>query len=409
MLAKSAPLTELPKSMEAYRAYISGFETMFTGDATRSRDQFYRASTLDSTFVNGLTWAALEEWGLSYDVPKVDSLLKIVEGHRGDLLPFDLASLEYLRAWVDGDVEGAQVAARQRAALGGAIWNIFAVQGAMRLNRIDEAYERIREVFKSPSSLHSSTHWAYLANVLHARGEHGRELQEVRKGIAQVGDDPDLLSSEVRALAALGRIDELRARLESARAKGRRSSFGSDIDLVAVTDLRAHGRSAEADRVARIAVQKHSQAVAAASTWRARFELAHALFEASAAEADTIFSALTSEGLPSQYGQEHFEGLDAAALGYLGVSAAARGDTNGAEGSITRLEKLQRPYILGANLHWQARIAAELGQCERAVRFLSAGLENGSAYQQSAGHLSEFRQFAKLRCESYQEFMKPKR
>ena len=68
-------------------------------------------------------------------------------------------------------------------------------------------------------------------------------------------------------------------------------------------------------------------------------------------------------------------------------------------------EALQRPFLLGANTHWQARIAAQLGQCERAVQYLRAALKSGSSYL----GLSETPQFAELRCDAYKEFMKPKK
>jgi tetratricopeptide (TPR) repeat protein len=403
LLGKAASLAELPKSMEAYRAYIAGFESFLTGDNARARTQFYRAATLDSTFVNALTWAAIAEWSVNFNVPRVDSLLKIVERHREKLLPFDLASLDYLRAWVDGDVARAQVAARRRAALGGGRWNAFAVQGALRLNRIDEAYDYVRELMKAPLGLSGPIDWAYFGDVLHARGEHARELREVQNGIARIGDE-GLFGAELRALAALGRLGEIRARIETAKSGSMSGGLGG-VYQATTSQLRAHGFPAQADALARDAVEWDRRVVADSSTWRSRFDLAASLFELGDAEADTIFSALVNEGLPGSYGREHFGGYDAAALGYLGVSAARRGDTAAAERVIARLGRFQRPFLLGANTHWQARIAAQLGQCERAVQYLRAALKSGSSYL----GLSETPQFAQLSCDAYKEFMKPKK
>ncbi len=408
MLAQSAPLTDLPGSMEAYRAYMAGFESYFAGDDSHAREQFYRAVELDSTFVSSLTWAAISEWSLTFNVPKVDSLLQLVERRRSELLPFDLASLDYLRAWVDGNVEAAQVAARRRADIGGPFWNVFAVQGALRLNRVDEAYDRIREKFKGPLSRKNPVAWLYLAVVLHIRGEHERELREVRNGIAQAGNPDRLLGAEIRALAALGEVDTLRGRLETAKSRG---VVESGVLLnTAASQLRAHDFAAAADTIGRLALQWHRQAVIDSPTWRARFNLAVALFDLKDAEADTIFAALVREGLPLPYAEEHFQGLDAAALGYLGVSAAMRGDTARAEHIIAQLSNLRRPYLLGANVHWQARIAAQLGQCTRAVQLQRDALKNGSSYQ--TGNylpLHELPQFAKLDCAAYREFIKPKK
>ncbi len=410
LLTKSAALTNLPGSMEAYRAYMAGFEGYFAGDISRAREQFYRAVELDSTFVSALTWVALTEWSLDSNVPKVDSLLQIVERHRNELLPFDLASLDYMRAWVNGNVEAAQVAARRRADLGGADWSNFAVQGALRLNRPGEAYDRIRKTFETPSSLKNLVAWLYLAAVLHVRGEHERELREVRNGIEETDNRDKLWPAEIRALAALGEMDTLRDRLETAKATGLAQGAGIGLYNTAAAQLRAHGIAAAADTIGRLAVQWYREAVADSPTWRARFELAASLFDLGEAEADTIFTALVLEGLPFPYASEHFAGLDAAALGYLGVSAATRGDTTGAEHFIARLKSLQRRYLLGANVHWQARIVAQLGQCNRAVQLQRDALAGGSSYQAGYSPISELPQFAKLKgCAAYEDFIKPKK
>ena len=51
-----------------------------------------------------LLWAALMEWGESYNLPRVDSLLRIVERFKTQLPPYDLAHFEWLRAYLDGDL-----------------------------------------------------------------------------------------------------------------------------------------------------------------------------------------------------------------------------------------------------------------------------------------------------------------
>jgi hypothetical protein len=74
---------------------------------------------------------------------------------------------------------------------------------------------------------------------------------------------------------------------------------------------------------------------------------------------------------------------------------------------ITRLGNLDRRFLLGANVRWQALIAAQLGDCRRTVEFLRKALKKGSSYG-SGRFLSETPQFAKLSCGEYRDFMKPK-
>jgi len=98
-------------------------------------------------------------------------------------------------------------------------------------------------------------------------------------------------------------------------------------------------------------------------------------------------------------------------LGYLGIDAARRGDTTAAEAMIGRLEKIDRPYLLGANVHWQARIAARLGDCSRSVAFLREAYRRGSsAFYTGWSFGLEVPEFAKLSgCRAYEEFRRVKR
>lgn len=58
-------------------------------------------------------------------------------------------------------------------------------------------------------------------------------------------------------------------------------------------------------------------------------------------------------------------------------------------------------------MHWQGRIAAQLGQCERAVGFLRDALGKGhSVYQ---GKHAEAPELVKLRsCPVFRQLMEPK-
>lgn len=113
---------------------------------------------------------------------------------------------------------------------------------------------------------------------------------------------------------------------------------------------------------------------------------------------------MVKEGPPFPYGVSHFTGEDVAALGYQGVIAVMGGDTTRANTIIMRLDSLGRPFLLGANKHWQARIAAKLGQCERTVDLLEVALKEGSTYVDGNGSITEIPQFASLDCPAYKAF-----
>ncbi len=64
--------------------------------------------------------------------------------------------------------------------------------------------------------------------------------------------------------------------------------------------------------------------------------------------------------------------------GRLGTLAARRGDTAAARRAESWLASLEGPYLFGAPEVWRARIAAVLGEHDRAVALLEAGLEEAN-------------------------------
>ena len=177
---------------------------------------FYRAVALDSTSSAALFWVAATEWNANQNPPRSDSLLRRLEPMKGRLLPLDLANYDFLRAWLDGDLESSLRASRRATELGtfGAM-----VQDAYRLNRLDGAYEAMTVMLAKSYMRKAPRTWEFATRTLHHRGEHERELREARNGIAAIGADRDvLIGHETQALAALGNTKELRPRLEALKA-----------------------------------------------------------------------------------------------------------------------------------------------------------------------------------------------
>src|SRR5579862_5600880 len=214
-LAQAAPMSQLPMSLAAYREYAAGWERYFANDFRPALEHFYKASHLDSTSAAAALGVALTEWNANGDIGKTDSILRRIQPLTGTLQPLDLADYDYLRAWVDGDAEAALRASKRMSQLGlpGAD-----AQDALRLNRLDEARTEAESALLLASMRQSPVMWGYLATILHAQGDHRRELAEVRRGIREIGpSNTSLIANEIRALAALGRIDEVQARFDALR------------------------------------------------------------------------------------------------------------------------------------------------------------------------------------------------
>jgi tetratricopeptide (TPR) repeat protein len=212
------------------------------------------------------------------------------------------------------------------------------------------------------------------------------------------------MTFEIRALAALGHSSEVKSRLEELHElRPTSEAFAS-----AATELRRHGHPDAATEVGRLAAQWYQETVRRSPTRPMKILLARSLAELGEWDrARPILQELAAEPLPETFAPDQVRGYDLVPFGYLGIDAAHRGDTLAAEGMIDRLGRLTRPYRLGAHIYWQARIAAQLGSCERAVAFLREALRTGeSVYDYLRLEVPEF---ARLKgCAAYQRFSAPK-
>jgi len=64
--------------------------------------------------------------------------------------------------------------------------------------------------------------------------------------------------------------------------------------------------------------------------------------------------------------------------GYLGAIAARQGRREDARQIAGWLRDINRPYLLGANTYWRARIAALLGEKDSALDLVHEAIAQGS-------------------------------
>ena len=404
-LAQVKTLSDLPRNMETYREWVAASERQNANDYEGAWQRAVRAAELDSTWVPALLGAALKSYGFS--LPTADSLLRKVELRKHRLSSFDLANYEWLRAWLDGDLNAQLDAARMMDSVSAGYWGGPAVSAASRLNLLTEAERRVSAILDKPTTdrvdIEGWRAWEFFTDILHVRGDHRRELKEVRRGIDEAGPHIVLLAREVRALAALGSTVELRQRLDDLHAR----DGSREIFLHAARELRWHGYPTAADTIARLAAGWYEQAVADSSNRAARILLAEALFEIGDTKgARAMFEQLAEEKRAEPPQRDRDFAHDVLPLGYLGIEAAQRGDTAVAEAYVGRLANLPPAYLFGRNHYWQARIAAQRAQCDRAVAFLETALQQGMAYGRS---VFEVPQFERLKsCRRFQQFTAPK-
>jgi tetratricopeptide (TPR) repeat protein len=413
-LSDQAAHSDLPVSLEGYREFAAGVERYWAGDPVRALPYFYRAMQLDSSAAAPPIWAAFNEWFAYANIPKVDSLLRLVEYRTADLTPHDHALVQWLRAWVDGDLLAATRASRRWAENGGGFAQVEAAYDALRLNRIEEADEGITATLANPANRRLLFGWDVRTMVDHVRGDHERELQNARLAVAIAGERPYPPPGDARPRGA-GPTTELRTRLETVRlvnnaffdpVRGYTTAF---VFREVIRELLFHGHASAAKTLG-ADVSKWLRAAYEKTPERGLgVQLAGVLFDLQRwDEARALFDTLSAPLRSPRYSWNEYWSYDLEALGYLGIDAARRGNNREAEQVIERLAGVDRPYLFGANRHWQARIAARLGQCERAVTFLEEGLRRGAAYWQWGGgpllrELPEFQQFS---CPAFGRFIR---
>jgi serine/threonine protein kinase len=408
-LAESAPLRRLPMSMAAFNEYADGLNAYYAGALDEALTHLYRAIELDSTSASAVLLAAQVEWARSFNLAKVDSLLEMASRLKSLMPAYDQAHYEWLRKYLDGDLPGVLAAARGRSDLerGNAV-----VQASMRLNHLDTAYALMRDQIREPVIRHKTVPWEFWTQILHVRGEHSRELKEARKAAANfqsIGSEfGDIIARtlEIRALSAIGDSSELVKRLvELHELRPASPAFAS-----AARELRWHRHPSAA--VEQLAARWYQEALGRSPTRLTKILLARTLFESGQRDrARPLFQELAADSLPEGATADRARGYDLVPLGYLGIDAALRGDTSAALGFIDQLGRMNWRYRLGMHHYWQARIAAQLGRCDRTVALLRDALRAGeSVYDALEYELRrEVAEFAPLQrtCPSYQQLMTP--
>lgn len=283
----------------------------------------------------------------------------------------ELAHLDLLQSFLRGDDAKAYEAMVRAARIApGSIVEYQVGEQARRLNRPRETVRVLRAMGPERGELRGFfLYWRELATAHHMLGEHREELKVARRARDLYPERAHGILLEVRALAALGRVTDVNARIDDRVA----SPAVDDPDagllmLFAAQELRAHGHfQAALLLLNRIIDRFHSLPVEGQQARGSRAQLAQALYESGEwSDAGAIFLGLAAE-YPAVVAYQ----------GRLGVIAARQGNQAEAERIAAALRSLREPYLWGRHTLWQARIAAALGEREQAVELLRAAFSQG--------------------------------
>jgi DNA-binding SARP family transcriptional activator len=362
-------LARVPPSFDAYHAYVAGFESFVRHDFTMALRHFERAFAADSTFLLPAIAAGIMHSNLGNHAA-ADSLARRADRFRDGLNGFEVATLDMLMGWLRGDDHAAyEASVRQARIAPGSIGEYQVAEQARRLNRPAETVRVLTALGPERGELRGwFTYWRELTDANHMLGKHRAELRAARRARALYGPTPRALYHEVKALAALGRVGDVQARIQDRLASpSREAPDPGALMAAAARELRAHGRPAEAAALYERSIAWYRAQPNGDGHEDHRPSLGTVLYEAGEwEEARRLFTLLAEED-PDR--------LDYS--GFLGVIAGRVGDRAEAERYADRLQGVNRPYSRGAHTFWRARIAAVLGEREQAVELLRDAFAQG--------------------------------
>ena len=242
-------------------------------------------------------------------------------------------------------------------------------QDALAINRPRDAIAALEDIRPERNELSGVfDFWWNQADAYHRLGDHARELA--------IADNarrfaPGLRSEvvRIRALAAVGRLDDVQRTLDAAMAMP--GDVKTTPDLVwytAASEFRAHGYSSASRAVVQRAIQWYRELPEseAEHEW-AQAGRARILYVAGQwATADSLF-ALLAVAHPNNV--EY--------LGYRGAIAARAGNRAQSEQVSAMLARARQPYGYGRATFWRAKIAAVLGDAEGAMPLLTEAAAQG--------------------------------
>jgi tetratricopeptide (TPR) repeat protein len=360
-----------PPSYEAYREYITGMD-FFAVDNQKAFVHYRRATEIDPDFVAPrLMMVSLLK--VSEKFAEARAVVDGLSEQRQRMNPFERIWLEYHTAMLDGDSQRALAQMRRNHELAPRSTMIrFALTRNLLLSaRPHEALEVISEIddldawagFGSCSFLYSKK-----MDAEHVLGLYDAELETARQAVETCGNKVYSQINRARAQIGRGEVDLIENTLNEGLKASDTRRYSLNLFLGIARELEAHGHPALALDVAERGVDhvRDHLKLDEATEWQ-RLRYAQLLVMLGRLdEADKLLLALNDE-IPD----------DDDILGWLGIVAAERGDTQAAMHASALLRDLNRPYVRGWISFYRAGIAAHLGHSDEALSLLRDAFSRG--------------------------------
>jgi tetratricopeptide (TPR) repeat protein len=367
-----------PRTLELYRVFRQGVDATRRFAAAEALQRYRQAWAMDSTFYPALVmvtaWVQqrVRYAGQASLQAEADSLMRLAEGYRDRMSEAERLFLQLRQA---REPEAGLRTVRRLAELA-PFWTFFVGHRAWTAYRPREALEYLTGVDAAKPDAQTADWWRTTAQAHHMLHNYEEELEFARAVRRQRPDDLLLMDGHLRPLAALGRMEELTALLDTAFALPvERGPTGlitvPHLRSFRVADeLRAHGHRDAGRRVLQrtiewIQARPPEEVRQEGWAWLAfayRYSLAVGLYKLGHwEEARAVYEELLAEGWSG----------DTLALAGLGAIAARQGNVERAQAISEQLAERPGGQPLG-----RAHIAALLGEREEAVRLLREALRH---------------------------------
>ena len=373
-LAGSFEIPQRPPTFEAYLDFSQAMEDYLASRFHPAADRFYQAFEQDTSFVTALLMASIARSNEA-NYAAADSLLDLLGPNRSRLTPVDRDWYDYRRHLVSGERAAALASIRRIAAASPgtkATYN-FAVE-AMQNGALTDAKAAILSLSPDHGPMRGwAPYWDVRTRIRHLLGEHRAELRDAEAARQRFPTRLYVMSGLVRALAALGRVSDLREALQAAASLPADPSgvTPADLALEAGTELLAHGKQTDATAMWNwgldwLKMNRGLQALTfeeratraklyyALSQWRLAVDSAAALAREAPARSDVL-------------------GLDAAALARGGDSASSRR-------LLATIAAIPRAYDMGIASQSEARVFMALGERDSAIARLRESAAEGHEF-----------------------------
>jgi DNA-binding SARP family transcriptional activator len=361
--------TSQPSNYEAYRAFADGIDLYRAGEFPRAASMFEKAAGTDGTFTPAVLWAAWALWqhfnsGGSIHTDRrapADSLLAVLGHRRATLSPWEAALHDHHAAISRFDYEAAYHAitrvVQQSPSLEWQLWRV-------NLARI---LDRPREVLRALDGIDSDARWlgAYEARYWNTKAWAYHRLERYHEELAlaqhRLDDNPADRGARhwrFRALAGLGRLDHARRILAEDQFVG----TGEELMAHGLLDVHRERIKESLSRLEALPENEHTD------EWH--YDMGNSL-----GGLDRLDEAASHlRRIP----RDSPRWLDAAGeLGWVLARQGADEEARRLSDALEGIDQADWRFLL------QARIAASLGEKDRAVNLIAQMSIRGSLHQET--------------------------